>query len=83
MFVFNQYLSAEHSTAVKDQMIRFSFLDSKTGYIELELQESEVCRGWSIEPHMEPLKVNRSKYHFQSADIVIIISNSINIIPYL
>ena len=45
-------------TGIKDQIIRFSFIDSKTGYIELLLQDSDICHGWYIEPHMEPLKVN-------------------------
>ena len=48
-------------------MIRFSFIDSKTGYIELLLQDSDICHGWYIEPHMEPLKVNNEclkSFHF-------------------
>ena len=55
---FLQFISTEHPTAIKDQIIRFSFIDSKTGYIELLLQDSDICHGWYIEPHMEPLKVN-------------------------
>ena len=55
---FLQFISTEHPSAIKDQIIRFSFIDSKTGYIELLLQDSGISHGWYIDPHMEPLKVN-------------------------
>ena len=40
-------------------MIRFSFLNPVNGYIELDSvsMEQVVYRGWSIEPHKEPLRV--------------------------
>ena len=55
---FLQFISTEHPTAIKDQIIRFSFKNSKTGYIELLIDDSDICHGWYIDPHMEPLKVN-------------------------
>ena len=49
-----------HPNAIKDEIIRFSFLDPVNGYIELDTisMEQVVCRGWSIEPHKEPLIVS-------------------------
>ena len=51
-----------HPNATEDEIIRFSFLDPVNGYIELHVDtismEQVVCRGWSIEPHKEPLIVS-------------------------
>ena len=54
---FKKYILAKHPNAVEDQIIRFSFLDPVNGYIELNIEHMEQV-GWSIEPHMEPLRVN-------------------------
>ena len=64
-------MSTQLPNAIADQTIRFSFLNVNASYIELAMQElPEGFQGWSIEPHIEPLKVNNcillivtSNYH--------------------
>ena len=50
-----------HPNAIIDEIIRFSFLDPVNGYIELDSigMEEVASRGWSIEPHKEPLRVSK------------------------
>ena len=56
-----QYLNENYSDAERDEMIRFSFMDSMNGFIELDLR-STFKNGWSIEPHMLPMRVSEHNY---------------------
>ena len=48
-----------YPNSVKDETVRFSFLDPVYGYIELDTVNmgQEASQGWSVEPHKEPLRV--------------------------
>ena len=50
----------EHPNAKKDEMIRFSFLDTENGYIEMVMDAPQKYsnKGWKIIPHKEPLIVS-------------------------
>ena len=54
-------MSHNHPTAIEDHIIRFRFLNPVNGYIELDSigMEQVASRGWSIEPHKEPLRVSK------------------------
>jgi len=53
-------VSTKYPNAVEDQAFRFTFQDPVNGYIEfvLEGMDRVTAQGWSIEPHMEPLRVS-------------------------
>uniref|UniRef100_A0A1X7UE68 Uncharacterized protein n=1 Tax=Amphimedon queenslandica TaxID=400682 RepID=A0A1X7UE68_AMPQE len=53
-----QYISDEHPTAERGQRVKFQFSESP-GYVELNLksEQTKSNTGWSIEPHLEPVKL--------------------------